>query len=217
MNIEVISFGHDGIIIADLQESDVDVVTKEVYSIKEDFDSHQKATDFLAGNMEHEYKVSKDSIQCLDRILRPLIDEYNKKFTCVRDIMVLENDLPMELVYSWVNFQKKHEFNPAHRHGGVFSFILWIDVPFSYEDEIQSPSIVGSNTKCPGVVEWLYTGTLGRVEGFKLPVDKTYNYKLALFSSAMMHLVYPFYTSDDYRISVSGNYFLTDKYLKNNM
>ena len=57
MDIEVISFGHDGIIIADLQESDVDVVTKEVYSIKEDFDSHKKATDFLAGNMEHEYKV----------------------------------------------------------------------------------------------------------------------------------------------------------------
>lgn len=211
LNINMISFGHDGIMIADLKDTDIDVVTKEVYSIKENFDGYNKATNFLAGNIEKEYKLSKDSIQCLDKILRPLIDEYNKKFTCVRDIMFLDADLPMSLLYTWVNFQKKHEFNPIHRHGGVFSFILWIDVPFSFEDEIKNPSIVDSNTKCPGVVEWLYTGTMGRVEGYKLAVDKTYNYKIALFPSAMLHLVYPFYTSDDYRISVSGNYFITNK------
>jgi len=31
---------------------------------------------------------------------------------------------------AWVSFQNKHEFNPAHRHPGLISFVIWIDIPF---------------------------------------------------------------------------------------
>ena len=33
-------------------------------------------------------------------------------------------DLKMEK--TWVNFQKKYEFNPLHDHGGLLSFIIFV-------------------------------------------------------------------------------------------
>jgi len=49
---------------------------------------------------------------------------------------------------------------------------------------------------------------LGNIRSHDLPVDKSYEKKLLLFPATMRHSVYPFYTSDDYRISVSGNFLM---------
>ena len=38
-----------------------------------------------------------------------------------------------------------------------------------------------------------------------LNVDKSYVGKMIMFKSSQVHGVYPFYTSNDYRITVSGN------------
>ena len=38
-----------------------------------------------------------------------------------------------------------------------------------------------------------------------LPVDKTWEGMMLMFPSKLHHSVYPFYTSDEKRISVSGN------------
>ena len=40
-----------------------------------------------------------------------------------------------------------------------------------------------------------------------LDVDKSFEGKVMFFRSDQMHTVYPFYTTDDYRITVSGNLF----------
>jgi hypothetical protein len=39
----------------------------------------------------------------------------------------------------------------------------------------------------------------------KEDVDNTWEGKMALFPADLNHIVYPFYTSEDYRISISGN------------
>jgi hypothetical protein len=38
-----------------------------------------------------------------------------------------------------------------------------------------------------------------------LPVDKTWENVIVLFPAGLTHSVSPFYSSDDYRISVAGN------------
>ena len=32
----------------------------------------------------------------------------------------------------WVNFQRKHEFNPFHDHSGALSFVLCVKIPYKY-------------------------------------------------------------------------------------
>ena len=38
-----------------------------------------------------------------------------------------------------------------------------------------------------------------------IPVDKSFEGKMIMFPASQYHAVYPFYTSDEERITVSGN------------
>jgi hypothetical protein len=40
---------------------------------------------------------------------------------------------------------------------------------------------------------------------FQIPVSKQMEGSIIMFDSSQRHLVYPFYTSDEFRISFSGN------------
>ena len=35
----------------------------------------------------------------------------------------------------WVNYQKKYEFNPLHDHSGMFSFVIWMKIPYEHDNE----------------------------------------------------------------------------------
>ena len=103
----------------------------------------------------------------------------------------------------WVNFQKKHEFNPVHSHAGKLSFVIWVKVPYTYEDECNSVAAKGVNEEpVAGCFEFLYTNILGQIERFTYPPTENI---LLIFPANLHHLVYPFYTSDEERISISGN------------
>ena len=42
-----------------------------------------------------------------------------------------------ELERVWVNIQRKGEFLPIHNHTGIYSFVIWADIPFNIEDEYK--------------------------------------------------------------------------------
>jgi hypothetical protein len=105
----------------------------------------------------------------------------------------------------WVNFQQKYEFNPLHRHGGLYSFVIWIEVPYflNFEKDI-SPGKKSIDNRS-GTFEFTYVDVVGQLRGECIPVDKTYEGDIILFPAALHHMVHPFYSSDKYRISVAGN------------
>ena len=123
---------------------------------------------------------------------------------------------PYVLTKTWVNFMKKHEFNPVHKHSGTFSFVLWIDIPYDINEEMARPSSIRSNTCHPGNLQFVFYSPNSKIETFQIAADKRWNNRLIVFPADLLHQVYPFYTSDDYRISVSGNFeFDVTKYFKN--
>ena len=44
----------------------------------------------------------------------------------VYEYKVLSHDCPVEMHTMWTNFQSKGDFNPLHRHSGIYSFIIKI-------------------------------------------------------------------------------------------
>ena len=213
-NYEVISFGHDGYLLVKFDEDTLKPIKEGISKIQNNFDEACKVKNELAGNIQKEYELPANSVKKLHDIVFPYIDEYNKHFSYIDDIGVLDNNLPYDINRPWVNFQKKHEFNPLHKHAGMYSFVIWIQIPYLIEDEMNSPSVVDSNTKRRGNFEFAYTGSLGGIKTHPIAADKKLENHMIFFPSTIMHSVYPFYTSDDYRISIAGNYFLTTKYLQ---
>lgn len=107
----------------------------------------------------------------------------------------------------WINLQVAGEFNPIHKHPGVYSFVIWIELPFTHANEkIHGPGF-SSNSNKAGSFEFVYTNVYGQMMSHSIPADQTYEGTIILFPAKLNHVVYPFFTSDSYRISISGNLF----------
>jgi len=200
-------------LLTKLSPNDLCDLLHEVKNIKNNFNfySDKKANSNLAGNLEKEYSLSQNSIDCLNKIVSPHVKKYNEINPLLTSVKVLDENLPLCLDKPWVNFQKKYEFNPVHNHKGIFSFVLWLEVPYYIKKEMENPSSINSNNNCPGHFELLYTDIIGRIQTYKIAVDKNMENYLLIFPSQTYHCVYPFYTSEEYRISVSGNYVFKTK------
>ena len=155
----------------------------------------------LAGHIQDEYqiKVTNDYsnyiCDCIDN--NPITINHSNK------IDTLSKNCPIFLDKSWINFQKKHEFNPLHDHQGVFSFIIFMQIPYKLKEELKVYADAnGQYTSC---LSFIFTDTNGSVVDKLCYVDESYLYKMLIFPAKLKHMVYPFYTSDKERITVSGN------------
>ena len=162
--------------------------------------------DELAGNLKHEYSIPKGKAAVSPFLMR-LIIEHQKKypdFFKQAHSTLNYKHCEIELFNLWVNFQKKYEFNPMHVHDGLYSFVILHKIPYKIDEE-KARLKMKEIDKRAGMFAFLFTGLDGKIHSEALPVDNSWEGKCALFPAKLNHLVYPFYTSDDYRISISGN------------
>ena len=106
-----------------------------------------------------------------------------------------------KLTTLWINYAKKYDFNPMHSHSGVYSFVIWVKIPYNYEDEVKR---YNPNINKTSEFNFIYNSSDGKISPHKIDVSE---WNMIFFPAALNHCVYPFYTSDDYRISISGNIF----------
>jgi hypothetical protein len=118
-----------------------------------------------------------------------------------------------------VYIQKKYEYNPVHNHAGDLSFVLYIKIPYDLKEEAEQPHIKNNSDKvlpsftflCPSIGNVINAaGQRLLVESYTLTLNRSHEGMMLIFPAWLQHMVSPFYTSDDYRISVSGNLTLVD-------
>lgn len=116
----------------------------------------------------------------------------------------------VRITSAWLNLQKKHEFRPLHRHIGhsQLSFVTYVKIPYDLELEDNHPGHTKASVYRNGRIEFWFNKLSGEPGALRLDIDKTWEGKTILFSSSLFHSVYPFYTSDEYRISLAGNILL---------
>jgi hypothetical protein len=207
------NFTNVGYVSTSFTEEQLRPLKEEIQYIQNNFDNSETSTDNLVGHIKKEYKILK-SKNYLQNLLYPLTLGFEKEYP-IHSKNLKSNILEPKGVFlgpTWVNFQKKTEFNPVHNHSGLYSFVIWIHIPYDLQEEKnmfphfeKEGKFYENKTSC---FEFVYTTSLGSIQQHVLPVDKTYENKCILFPSGMNHAVYPFYTSDEYRISVSGNFFI---------
>lgn len=209
MNIEVIHPANVGWLKAKLDNKAIKVLDKYISKSKINFKPH------LVGHVKSSLTLIDEDNYFFNTVLTPLVEEYVKQFGKNFVHRQLTNDHSFVLDQMWVNFQNKHEFNPVHDHPGIFSFVVWKEIPYSMKKEHSLDIFKDVNDKLSGCFEFFYTDTLGKIRSHVYKADKKFNNFILLFPSMMSHAVYPFYTSNKQRISISGNIKLDSKKIVN--
>jgi len=161
----------------------------------------------LAGNIKEEWGLVP-SIPFFNSYILNLINKNESHLNYLskeRKKFILEKNPPLSLTNFWVNFQRKYEFNPVHNHSGLFSFIIFVKIPYDLEKELKEGPGSLSNSNYASCLHFHAINTLGRMHTETVYVDKSYEGGIYFFNAETNHCVYPFFTSDDYRITVSGN------------
>ena len=162
----------------------------------------------LAGNISSSIRLDSKSDLIEDFVgevipayMRKHLEEYGSPYR-----LTMKEDEGFNLESLWVNFQKQNEFNPPHDHAGVYSFVIWMQIPTSYEEQRKLPICAESNADNHiSNFAFSYTNTLGRVSTFAYNMEKQAEGYMVMFPSCLLHQVFPFYNDDGERISISGN------------
>lgn len=168
-----------------------------------------KANKTLIGHLKEEYHIQNITDSFNIFLNQKCVAHENLK-EYVNKLNILSEPRTTYLDSFWVNYMKKHEFNPPHDHQGLFSFVIFVKIPYdlkkeeNYFSEITVKKSLAAESQT-SKLNFLNTNPDGKVVSTIIPVDKSFEGKMFMFPSTQLHLVHPFYTSNDYRITVSGN------------
>jgi len=194
-----------------LDGSDMDCLWKYIETAKkENVTINNSANKRLAGNISSSLTLV-DSDNFFRKVLDPLCAQYQLMFGDTPNIKATPSMHPLELVDMWVNFQKKHEFNPAHTHTGIFSFVIFMKIPTNYRDQKKLSIANLSNSDAISNFAFSYVDIFGNITHHPMIMSPEYEGIILLFPSSLPHQVYPFYESDETRITISGNLGLNTK------
>jgi len=167
--------------------------------IKDECLNYLNKEEFISGitskNVPKHYYLDK-CVNELFEFLSPIIRAYLEKYDYIKNFNFLAKSVPLAFTKPWFNFQKKSEFIPNHIHDGILSYTIWIQLPKLNETKEK---------RFDGCFEFHYNDIVGNIRRHLFFLDKTYEGKIILFPWNLAHCVYPFYDSEEIRISVSGN------------
>ena len=188
----------------------IDVAKKKKINVKET----------LAGHISRSYKLEDPQNLIIEILFNVVFNQVDnpKMFNFINEELQSKykkvcpnqiNNLVMKprLCSLWVNFQKKGEFQPIHNHASLFSFVIWMDIPYHWKDEAKLPFAISGNKDPPGGnFAFVHSKCSSRsTEECFIQMSPSMNGYCCFFPSDLCHQVYPFYTSDKDRISISGN------------
>jgi hypothetical protein len=132
----------------------------------------------------------KDNANELKQYVVPLANEYVNEFKeAINFKLRTDGKFPKKLIplEPWINIQKKNEYIPNHDHIGFCAYTIWVNIPET------------------SVFEFTYSTITGEIFRERISVTKELEGTIMMFPSKLIHCVYPFFNSDDNRISISGN------------
>ena len=139
---------------------------------------------------------------------RLFYDDWNnyRKYHIKRDEFPSE----FEMDRFWVNYQKQNEFNPLHNHSDYYSFVIFMKIPTHWEEQ---HALNFDKFRAQVASDFMFvwsecTDRFIRTQNFTLISED--EGRILFFPAWLQHMVYPFYGTEEERITISGNIRLYD-------
>ena len=102
----------------------------------------------------------------------------------------------------WARVSLDGDYQSIHDHQSVFTFVIWLQIPFDGNKErSQQPGFRPE----AGDFVLVYTDITGRIQKKNFILTPEMEGTILVFPSSINHIVYPHYSTTDYRVSVAGD------------
>ena len=209
MEVKYIAPPVNGFLQINLDENIIDYLWRIIDVAKTKHNNNFKNN--LVGNISQSFLLEDIDSYFYKSVCVPLVKYYRETNPLGVDPVAQNALLGMKtrlvLNQLWVNYQYKTEFNPYHDHSGVYSFAIWMKVPYSWEDQQKLPQFldIKKGDRKAGNFEFEYINTLGEVTNFAYRLSSKLQGTMLFFPAQLRHCVYPFYEIEEPRISIAGN------------
>jgi hypothetical protein len=151
----------------------------------------------------------KKNLINFNKFIGALIDAYDRNYPSVSNNLFRSIHHHHHIKYNygkpWINFQKPGEYIPNHIHDGIFSYALWMKIPYELKEEEQYEYHKDNKSYSVAKFQFSFSDALGYMNTAFINVSKKDEGSIILFPAKINHIVYPFYKSKENRISISGN------------
>lgn len=201
MDFKLITLPTFGILESKLDQKQIDLLKSYIRESAPDGYTFDENSDPITHSSDNQWSLLDVDGQFQKEVLIPLVSEYvnawghpyNKKTSLTHDYVMNR---------FWVRITTPDQYQSLHDHQGVFSFIIWINIPTDWRDERAAGEFSHPEASDFQIA---YTDTIGRVQKKNYLLDKSMEGTIIIFPSDFNHCVYPSFTSDKLRISVAGD------------
>jgi len=159
----------------------------------------------LVGHIEKSFKIEDKNDIFWKEVLLPHLNHYGQTFNHDHTKIPMDGKYETFLDTLWVNYQNKHEFNPFHDHGGIYSFAIWMKIPTYHKEQNELSNTTDNDYSINSTFQFQYINTLGDVLTCTYQMNPDMEGTMVFFPAKMQHGVHPFYECDEQRISIAGN------------
>ena len=164
----------------------------------------------LIGNISKSFKLADENNYFYKEVCVPLTMKFrdlNEGRDPTPPNVIIDEKTPLLLNGFWVNYQYQYEFNPYHNHGGIYSFAIWLKIPYAWESmsKLSQFNDMREKDKKPGNFEFEYIDSLGNIRTYVYRLSPSLEGKMLFFPAGLRHCVYPFYGTKEPRVSIAGN------------
>ena len=190
---------------------DVQLTKKEMNYLWDSINSKEKtpARESSAANISRTYFIKDTNNKFFNSALQnPSEALYFRSWENFSNVHVTKVNPPpiFHIEDLWVNYQKKHEFNPPHRHEGMYSFVVFMKIPTHWKEQHELPIKRVSNIPCASDFQFILgVSAQGLINTFNIPLNPEDEGRMLFFPSWLTHQVFPFYGTEEERVTISGN------------
>ncbi len=159
----------------------------------------------LVGHIEKSFKIEDKNDIFWKEVILPHLNYYGEAFNHDHTKIPMDGRYETYLDTLWVNYQNKHEFNPFHDHGGIYSFAIWMKIPTYHKEQNELDNTTDNDYSINSTFQFQYINTLGDVLTCTYEMNPDMEGTMVFFPAKMQHGVHPFYECDEQRISIAGN------------
>ena len=164
----------------------------------------------LAGNISKSEKIKDKDNWFFKSVLKKLTERmfYRDWDNFSKYHIEVEEGIPLpefEMNRFWVNYMKQHEFNPIHDHIGLYSFVIFMKIPTHWKEQHALPFSANSNEPRASDFEFVVGEANGQVYKTSFPLSPEDEGRMLFFPAWLQHQVFPFYGTEEERVTISGN------------